>query len=106
MEDLEDQVEDLKDEEQELIDQQIENSIKSFKVHIDIVIDTAEAERDWNKFREKVIRQVKEDDFLGQSQTNIDDFYTYYNQGGTGEIQELTGHINDTIAELKKMEAG
>ena len=62
----------------------------------------AEAERDWNEFKTKVIDGIDEDDIIGQTQAKIRDFTTYYDKNTTGSIQALTNHLNDIMNEMNK----
>ena len=38
----------------------------------------AEAERDWNEFFKKVIKDIDEDDILGNAEARLKDFMSYY----------------------------
>ena len=44
----------------------------------------ANAERDWNKFRKKVIDQIKKDNVLGNANYGLEDFSTYYHKDANG----------------------
>lgn len=89
---------------QEAIDKKIEIEIEKFNMEIEIRLDLAEAERDWNEFKKKVIDQIKDDDILGNASVRLQDVYSYYKQDGTGIIQANAGHINDILAQLKQMD--
>ena len=64
----------------------------------------SEAERDWNEFKRKVIDQIKDSDILGNTRARLQDFYSYYNEQETGEIQALYKHVNDTLGQLYQMD--
>lgn len=91
---------------QDAIDKQIEIQIQKFNYEITIRLDLAEAERDWNQFRKKVIDEIKDSDILGNAKARLQDFFSYYNEGGNGSIQAQTRHGQDLLAEAAKMNAG
>ena len=93
---------DLQKQIQDAIDQMVEKQIEKFDKGIDLRLDMAEAERDWNEFKTKVIDGIDEDDIIGQTQAKINDFATYYNTSVAGSIVGLTKHLNDIMAEMNK----
>ena len=95
----------LEDDIQDAIDQQIEIQIEKFNMEIEIRLDLAEAERDWNEFKRKVIDGIKDDDILGNAQARLQDFYSYYKKDGTGIIQANTEHVNALVDQLKQIES-
>ena len=95
----------LEDDIQDAIDKQIEIQIEKFNMEIEIRLDLAEAERDWNEFKRKVIDGIKDDDILGNAQARLQDFYSYYKQDGTGIIQANTEHVNALVDQLKQIES-
>ena len=94
----------LEDDIQEAIDKQIEIQIEKFNMEIEIRLDLAEAERDWNEFKKNVIDQIDEDDILGNAEARLEDFFSYYKDDGTGIIQRNTVHIEDILTQLKQMD--
>ena len=94
----------LQNDIQAAIDEQIEIQIEKFDMEIEIRLDLAEAEREWNEFKKKIIDGIKDDDILGNAKASLEDFYSYYNEAGTGEVQALTKQIQNTLAELKQMD--
>ena len=89
---------------QDAIDQQIEIQIEKFNMEIEIRLDLAEAERDWNEFKKNIIDQIDEDDILGNAKASLEDFFSYYKEDGTGIIQRNTVHIEDVLTQLKQMD--
>ena len=89
---------------QDAIDQQIEIQIEKFNMEIEIRLDLAEAERDWNEFKKNVIDQIDEDDILGNAKASLEDFFSYYKDDGTGIIQRNTVHIEDILTQLRQMD--
>ena len=87
---------------QDAIDEMVEKQIERFNKGIDLRLDMAEAERDWNKFKTNIIDGIDEDDIIGQTEAKLRDFATYYDENSTGSIQALTKHLNDTLAEIEK----
>ena len=105
-EQLQDKIVDAGNAIQDIIDKEEELRIKQFKIQIDWQLDKAQAERDWNEFRKKVIDKIKEDDYLGQARARLQDFFSYYKPDGGGIIQELTEHVNRTRQEAEIIENG
>ena len=89
---------------QDAIDKQIEIQIEKFNMEIEIRLDLAEAERDWNEFKKNVIDQIDEDDILGNAEARLEDFFSYYKDDGTGVVQRNTVHIEDILTQLKQMD--
>ena len=89
---------------QEAIDEQIDIQIEEFDMEIEIRLDLAEAERDWNDFRKKIIDGIEDDDILGNAAAKLLDFSSYYKDDNTGAIQSLRKQIDDTLAELYQMD--
>ena len=58
---LQDKITDARNAIEDILDKEEELRIKQFKVNIDVQLEFAEAERDWNEFRKKVIDQIKDD---------------------------------------------
>lgn len=93
---------DIEKQIQDAIDEIVEKQIERFDKGIDLRLDMAEAERDWNEFKTKVIDSIDEDDIIGQTQAKINDFATYYDTSVAGSIVGLTKHLNDIMAEMNK----
>ena len=89
---------------QDAIDKQIEIQIEKFNMEIEIRLDLAEAERDWNEFKKNVIDQIDENDILGNAEARLEDFLSYYKDDGTGIVQRNTVHIEDILTQLKQMD--
>lgn len=95
----------LEDDIQDAIDQEIQINITKFDMEIEIRLDMAEAERDWNEFKKKVIDGIKDTDILGNAKAELQDFFSYYKESGEGIIQVNTKHVEDTLAELRQMDS-
>ena len=95
----------LEDEIQAAIDEQIEIQIEKFNMEIELRLDMAEAERDWNEFKKRIIDDIKDDDILGNASAKLLDYNSYYKEDGTGVIQKNTQHVNEIIEQLKSIEA-
>ena len=87
------------------LDQQIEIKLEAFEYEIQIRLDMAEAERDWNEFKRKIIDGIKDDDILGNAKAKLANVNSYYKEDGTGEIQASTKHVNNILDQLKQMDA-
>ena len=91
---------------QDAINKQIELKIDAFHQEIEIRLEMAEAERDWNEFYKNIIKDIEEDDILGNVTERLKDFISYYKEGAEGIIQVNTEHINQILSELKAMDEG
>lgn len=95
---------DLEEEIQDALDKQIEIQIQKFTMEVEIRLDMAEAERDWNEFKKKVIDDIDEDDILGNAMAKMLDFSSYYKDNGKGVIEVLTRQVNDTLEQLRQID--
>ena len=93
----------LREDINDLIDQEIENSIRSFKVNIDLQIDVSQAQRDFNDFKVKVIDQIRQDDIVGNIRAAFENIYTYYKKGESNVIDGLTDQINNTLDQINQI---
>ena len=98
----------LEDQIQDAVDQQIEINIKKFTMGIEIRLEMKEAEQDWNKFKRKIIDGMKDDNIFGQGLESLENYRDYFDLGGGqgGTVDALTKQVNDTMAEIQKMQAG
>ena len=105
-EDLQDTLQDTEDKVQDIVDKETELKIQQFKIDIDFQIEVSEAKRDFNKFRKEVIDKIKDDDYVGQAKARMQDFFSYYDEFGTGEIQKLSDKVNKIRQEAQIIENG
>ena len=101
-----DEIPELKADIQDAINKQIELKLEAFNQEIEIRLEMAEAERDWNKFFNKVIKDIDEDDILGNAEAKLEDFMSYYKDTMKGVVQVNTQHVQDILADLKAMDEG
>ena len=85
---------------------QIELKLQAFHHEIEIRLEMAEAERNWNEFFNKVIKDIDEEDILGNAEAKLEDFMSYYKDNMDGIIQVNTQHIQDILTDLKTMDEG
>lgn len=85
---------------------QIELKLQAFHQEIEIRLNMAEAERDWNAFYNKVIKDIDDEDILGNAEARLEDFMSYYKDNMEGIIQVNTQHIQDILTDLKTMDEG
>ena len=89
---------------QDAIDKQIDLQIEKFNMEIKLRLDLAEAERDWNEFKKKIIDGIEDDDILGNAMAKLVDFSSYYKEDNTGIVQALRKQVDNTLAELNQMD--
>ena len=89
---------------QDAIDKQIEINVEKFNLRLTVILDMNQATRDWNAWKKKVIDGIKKDDILGNARARAEDFSTYFNKKGNGDIQAGTEQVNKILAELDQMD--
>ena len=95
----------LKKDIQDALDQQTELKISVLHYEVDLRLDTARAQREWNEFKAKILDGIDKDDILGGAKAALEDFGTYFNDQSTGTIQRLTNHLTDIMKELNSYKA-
>ena len=95
---------DLEAQIQDAMDKQIEIQIQKFTMEVEIRLEMAEAERDWNEFKKKIIDDIDDDDILGNAMAKMLDFDSYYKDSGKGVIQALTKQVNGTLDQLHQID--
>lgn len=94
----------LQDEIQDAINEQIELQIQKFNMEIELRLDLAEAEREWNEFKKRIIDGIDEDDILGNAKARLQDFNSYYKVDGTGSVQAGTKQVNSILEQLRQID--
>lgn len=89
---------------QSAVDEKIDLQIEKFDMEIELRLDLAEAERDWNEFKKKIIDGIEDDDILGNAMARLVDFSSYYKEDNTGIVQALRKQVDNTLAELNAMD--
>lgn len=89
---------------QDAVNEQIEIQIEQFNMEIEIRLDLAEAERDWNEFKKRIIDGIDDEDILGNASARLQDFYSYYKDDENGIIQANTRHVEDILQQLYQMD--
>ena len=85
---------------QEQIDktqEQIDLKVKQLDLKIKAELDLSEAKRDWNKFQKDIVKEIRDDDILGLNRFRFADIASYYNNAGTGSIQNLTNRLKEVM---------
>ena len=97
----------LEDSLQEAVNKQIEINIKKFTAEVEVRLNMAKAEQDFNNFKRKIIQGLEDDDILGNAKAGIEDLMSYFNTAGsgTGPIQSLTEQIDNTLDQLKELDS-
>ena len=95
---------DLEAQIQDTMDKQIEIQIQKFTMEVEIRLEMAEAERDWNEFKKKIIDDIDDDDILSNAMAKMLDFDSYYKDSGKGAVQALTKQVNDTLDQLHQID--
>lgn len=87
---------------QEQIDktqEQIDLKVKQLDLKIKAELDLSEAKRDWNKFQRDIVNEIRDDDILGLNRFRFADLASYYNNAGTGSIQNLTDRLKEVMGD-------
>ncbi len=89
---------------QAAVDEKIDLEIEKFDMEIELRLDLAEAERDWNEFKKKIIDGIEDDDILGNAMARLVDFSSYYKEDDNGIVQALRRQVDNTLAQLNQMD--
>lgn len=101
------EIPEMEDAIQEFIDQQVEIQVQKFNMSVEIELDLAEAERQWNEFKKTVIDGIDEDDILGNAGAALNNLNVYSDPTtGEGTVSATSDHVNDILNELALMDAG
>ena len=87
---------------QDAIDKQIDIKVKEFDMEIELALDIKDAQDKWNEFKKKIIKDLKDDDILGNALDSLERFADYYDAAGKGVLQEETKYLQDLMAEIDK----
>lgn len=88
---------------QDALDREIELNIQKLNMEIELRLDLSEAQKDWSEFKRKVIDGIKDDDLFGNAKADTELFEDLLTNG---TIEAGTSNINETIAEIGKMNSG
>ena len=94
---------------QEQIDktqEQIGLKVKQLDLKIKAELDLSEAKRDWNKFQKDIVNEIRDDDILGLNKFRFADIASYYNDAGTGSIQNLTDRLKEVMGDQNGIFSG
>ena len=100
------EIPDLEDQIQEAINREIEIKVEKFNMQVELTLEVAEAEKQWDEFKNKIIEGLKEDDILGTALAGMDSLDTYYKDTGNGLIQVTQSHVNEVLRELQTIRDG
>lgn len=90
---------------QDAIDKQIEIKIKEFDMEIELALDIKDAQDKWNEFRKNIIKDLQEDDILGNALENLERFYDYYNEEGLGVVQKESEYLTNLMKQIDQYNA-
>lgn len=79
------------------VQEQIDLKVKQLDLKIKAELDLSEAKRDWNKFQRDIVNEIRDDDILGLNRFRFADIASYYNNAGTGSIQNLTNRLKEVM---------
>lgn len=79
--------------------EQINTKLKQFEIKVEASLDLANAKRDWNKFRQDILDEVRDDDILGLNKYRFADLSSYFNDAQTGSIQQLGKRLKTLVGD-------
>lgn len=95
---------DIDDELTELFNQEIELKIQKFKLSVDVKLEWGEIEREWNDFVRRVIKNLDDEDILGNAEMQLENLQSYFNNNsGISEISSLMNQVNALVFELNML---
>ena len=101
-----DSLNDITNEIDDIVDKQLELQIKRFNVMIDVHLDLAAAEKEWNAFRKKCQLRLGDNNFLGDAKAELHNFYILFQQGGDGIVNQVKDHVSQIMNEINVMKNG
>ena len=93
----------IENEIQDALDREIELNIQKLNMEVELRLDLSEAQKDWSEFKRKVIDGIKDDDLFGNAKADTE---LFENLLTNGTIEAGTSNINETLAEIDKMNRG
>ena len=90
----------LKQDMQDALDEQLKIKIKEFDMEIELALDIKKAQDKWNEFKKQIVKDLKDDDILGNALDSLENFYDFYNQEGNGLIQEEAKYLEDLMKQI------
>lgn len=105
---INDSIPQLEETIQEKLREDIEIKLEQFELSIQLSLDMAEAERNWNEFKKRILENAGEDDLLANARNQYADIVSYYNTNGTGTgaVQAATARNNRILEELATLDSG
>ena len=88
------------------VQEQINLKVKQLDLKIKAELDLSEAKRDWNKFQRDIVNEIRDDDILGLNRFRFADIASYYNNAGTGSIQNLTDRLKEVMGDQNGIFSG
>lgn len=93
----------LENEIQDAIDEEIEINIKKFNLEFEVKLDIADAQKDWNEFKRKILDDIDDDDILGNARARATDDLGVYLSGTDGKDGLLGAGVKQTQSILKEL---
>lgn len=69
-------------------------------MEIELALDIKAAQDKWNEFKKKIIKDLKDDDILGNALDSLERFADYYDEAGKGVLQEETKYLQELMAQI------
>ena len=85
---------------QDAIDEQLEIKIKEFDMEIELALDIKDAQDKWNEFKKNIIKDLQDDDILGNALDSLERFADYYDEAGRGVLQEETKYLQSLMEQI------
>lgn len=93
----------IQQEIQDAIDEEIELNIKKFNLEFEVKLDIADAQKDWNEFKRKILDDIDDDDILGNARARATDDLGVYLSGTDGKDGLLGAGLKQTESILKEL---
>lgn len=93
----------IQQEIQDAIDEEIELNIKKFNLEFEVKLNIADAQKDWNEFKKKILDDIDDDDILGNARARATDDLGVYLAGTDGKDGLLGAGLKQTESILKEL---
>ena len=69
-------------------------------MEIELALDIKDAQDKWNEFKKNIIKDLQDDDILGNALDSLERFADYYDEAGRGVLQEETKYLQSLMEQI------
>lgn len=106
LDDYDDTLKEIEDDEEEILENAykiITQKAEAFQVKVEFTADLGELEREWQEFTDTVLKDLQDDDLVGQGKSAFSNIKSYFD---SGEMQQLLSATKTGLSEYQKVMNG